>query len=355
MKILIFAGGHGTRLWPLSRKNSPKQFEKMFDGKSTLQLMVDRVKPTFGVENIFISTGKAFQDIIKSQLPDIPPQNVILEPAKRDLAAAVGLTFAHLKQQNETGPVAILWADSLIQDLPAFINALKTGEQLISENPNRFIFTGEMPRFANNNLGWITIGDTLETRNGLEVHSFQGWVYRPDVEECNKLFESKKAVWNPGYFITSVDFVVNLYKEHQPEMYEELEKMVVDRAYLEDKYQTLEAISFDNAIVQNAKPEEAVVLTFNIGWSDPGTLYALKEALVQNKKDNHEEGKVVQIDSTDSLLYNQEPDKLVAAIGLDGFVVVNTKDAVLVCHKDRVREITELLKQVEADGLEQYL
>lgn len=355
MKLIIFAGGHGTRLWPLSRKNSPKQFEQIFDGKSTLQLMIDRVKTTFGVENIYIATGSAFKDIIEGQLPEIPKENIIYEPAKRDLAAAVGLNFLTLKQRGVTGPVAILWSDHLIENVSEFQNALKTGEQLIKENPNRFVFNGEIPRFANNNLGWINIGDTIENKNGFDIHSFTGWTYRPDVELCNQLFESQKAVWNTGYFVTSIDFVTQLYAQHMPEMYSHLQNIVANPQKLESIYPTLEAIHFDEAIVEKAQPDQAVVLTFNIGWSDPGTLYALKEALVDNKEDNYIYGKAITDNTTDSMIFNQQDDKLVATIGLDGFVVVNTKDAVFVCHKDNVREITILLKKMEESGHSKHL
>lgn len=355
MKIIIFAGGHGTRLWPLSRKNSPKQFEKMFNGKSTLQLMVDRVKAIVGVENVYISTGSAFKEIIESQLSELPKENIIYEPAKRDLAAAVGLSFLTLKQRGVNEPVAILWSDHLVENLSEFQNALRTGEQLINENPNRFVFNGEIPRFANNNLGWISIGDTLENKNGFDVHSFEGWIYRPDVELCNQLFESKKAVWNTGYFVTSVDFVTSLYQQHMPEMYEQLQQVVSSPELIETIYPTLESIHFDEAIVQKSRPDQAVVLTFDIGWSDPGTLYALKEALVKDKKDNYLHGQVVAEDTTDSMVYNQQQGKLIATIGLDGFVVVNTEDTVFVCHKDKVREITSLLKKIEQEGYSEYL
>ncbi len=355
MKIVIFAGGHGTRFWPLSRKNSPKQFEKMFDGKSTLQLMVDRVKDTFGIENIYISTGVAFKDVIKEQLPDVLPENIIYEPARRDLAAAVGLSFLTLQSHGITEPVTILWSDHLIENTEMFVKALKVGEKLITENPNRFVFNGEIPRFANNNLGWISMGEVIENKEGFDLHSFKGWVYKPDVELCNKLFESKTAVWNTGYFVTSVDFVTELYKEHMPEMYSQLKEANNSPQKLEKIYPNLEAISFDDAIVKKSRPDQGVVLTFDIGWSDPGRLYSLKEALTKNPTDNHLHGNVVAEDITDSLVYNQDPDKIVAAIGLDGFVVVNTKDAVLVCHKDNIREITGLLKKLEAEGFSKYL
>lgn len=355
MKIIIFAGGHGTRLWPLSRKNSPKQFEKMFNGKSTLQLMVDRVKDVVGIENVYISTGSAFKEIIEGQLTELPKENIIYEPAKRDLAAAVGLSFLTLKQRGINEPVAILWSDHLVENLSEFQNALRTGEQLINENPNRFIFNGEIPRFANNNLGWISTGDVIENKNGFDIHSFEGWIYRPDVELCNQLFESKKAVWNTGYFVTSIDFVTSLYQQHMPEMYSQLQQVVSSPELLDTIYPTLEAIHFDEAIVQKSRPDQAVVLTFNIGWSDPGTLYALKEAIVASKQDNYIHGKAVVFDTTDSMIFNQQQNKLVATIGLDGFVVVNTEDAVFVCHKDNVREVTQMLKQIEEEGYSEYL
>lgn len=355
MKILIFAGGHGTRLWPLSRKNSPKQFEKMFDGKSTLQLMVDRVKDSFGVENIYISTGNAFKELIEEQLPEIPSENIIYEPARRDLAAAVGLGFLTLQSRGVSGPVTILWSDHFIENTDKFVAALKTGESMIKENPDRFVFNGEVPRFPNNNIGWISIGKITDSKDGFDIHSFEGWVYKPDVEICKELFESKTAVWNTGYFVSSVEFVTKLYREHMPEMYSKLSAAITGEDKLNEIYPTLEALSFDDAIVKKTRSDQAVVITFDIGWSDPGTLYALKETLVRNPKDNYTHGNVVTEDTADTLVYNQQPNKLVATIGLEGFVVVNTEDAVFVCHKDHIREITALLKKVEAEGFAKYL
>lgn len=355
MKVIIFAGGHGLRMWPISRKNSPKQFEQMFDGKSTLQLMIERVGKLTSLENVYISTNKNFEGIIKKQVPEVPSENIIYEPEKRDLAPAVGYSMVKLKSKGLSGPVTILWSDHLINDTEKFIEALKTGEELINDDPDRFIFTGEIPRFANSNLGWINVGEVVTNINDIEVRKFEGWTYRPSISLCNELFESGKAVWNTGYFVTSIDFVIEMYKEHMPEMLSQLEEMTADPSKLDEMYPKLESISFDDAIIVKARKDQALVTKVDMGWSDPGSLYALKEALVVNTDENFVKGRAIAFDTKDSMVYNQNDSQLVTTIGLDGFLVINTGDTILVCHKDRVPDIKALLKKVEEEGYEEYL
>jgi len=132
MKVIIFAGGSGTRLWPLSRKKLPKQFKKIFGGKSTLQLAVERIEKTFGIHNIFISTNDNYIPLVKEQIPQIPTSNMVGEPAKRNLAAAIGYNFILLRKKGYQGPVAILWADHLMKNVPSFLEVLKKGKALIN-------------------------------------------------------------------------------------------------------------------------------------------------------------------------------------------------------------------------------
>ncbi len=350
MRIIIFAGGAGTRLWPLSRKNSPKQFGSIVGDKSTLQMAIDRVR-SFGVENIYVSTNENYVDIVNSQVPELPKDNIWPEPDKRDLAAAVGLALLRMKKEGYEGTVAILWADHLMDHEDEFVLALKKGEELIGENSDRFVFLGEKPRFANHNLGWIKIGEKKKDNE----YEFLEWKYRPELAECEKMFESGEWVWNPGYFIFNVDFVLGLYKKFMPHMYEDLETMCGDYDKIKEMYHTLESISFDDAILEKIDKSQAVVLKVDLGWSDPGTLYALKEALEPDKAKNCEQGLVLSHDTTDSFICNEDRDKLIAVIGLEGMVVVNTKEALLVCHKDDVPKVKELLNKVEDKGLNKFL
>ncbi|MEI6886863.1 MAG: sugar phosphate nucleotidyltransferase [bacterium] len=361
MKLIIFAGGAGTRLWPISRNSTPKQFDKLFNGKSTIQLAVERVKDLWGIENVYISTNKKFKDIILDQLPDLPVNNLILEPERRDVAAAILLSFLRLNTDGYTGEVGILWADHLMDRVDSFQSSLKTAEVLIQKHPDKFVYFGERPRFANHNLGWINFGKEVCFENGQTVRAFLGWKYRPELKECEKMFRSNDWYWNTGYFITTIKFVLGLYKQFMPEMYKSLLK--VFELYgtskfdseLEKVYPILESISFDNAIVEKTKPSDALVLVNDFGWSDPGTLYALKEALEESNSANVAKGEVFNYQSEDCLVMNYEENKLVTTIGLKGYVVVNTDDALVVVHKDDVPKVKELVGELKKDdNLKRY-
>ncbi len=350
MKYIIFAGGAGTRLWPLSRKNSPKQFANLADGRSTLQMAVDRLS---GVprDSLYVATNIAYKSMVAEQVPEVPEENIFTEPAKRDQAAAICLTLLRLQKDGYHGPVAILWADHFMDRPDAFVAALKQAEELIETHPNRFVFLGEKPRFANHNLGWINVGE----KEGSGAHTFLGWKYRPEVAACTDMFESRQWLWNPGYFITDTRFLLSLYKTHAPELLALLEDMFDNPERLAKEYATLPAITFDSGIVEKITQDQAVVLAVDMGWSDPGTLYAYKESVVGSGAKNMEVGNVVVQESTDCLVFNEEEKKLVTTIGLEGMVVVNTKDAVLVCHKNDVPNIKTLLKKIESEGKGEYL
>jgi len=346
MKLVIFAGGIGTRLWPLSRENSPKQFDKIFNGKSTLELAIGRVKGEFGMENIFIQTTPNFKDQILNQIKELKEENIIIEPMRRNLGPAVCLSVLELKKRGYDGAMAILWADHLMEREEEFIKALKTGENLIEENSERFIFLGERPRFANNNLGWINVGEKIGNFEAVDYYEFKGWKYKPESEECGEMFKSGNYFWNPGYFITSIDFLLEQYKALASETYKNVS---------EGEYEKAEAVHFDRAIIEKVDLTNAVVIKTNMGWSDPGTLYALKEALEKTQEENVINGNVSELDSSDCLFYNLEEGKLIAGVGLVGMVIVNTPDALVVVPKDEVVKITNLVKKIKEEGKNKYL
>lgn len=350
MTYIIFAGGAGTRLWPMSRKNSPKQFSLITNNQSTLQMAVERIAP-FGMEHIYISTNGAYLDLVKQQVPALATDHIFLEPEKRDQAPAVGLSLLRLRERGITGPVAILWADHLMEYPDQFREALTHAKELIINNPNRFVFIGERPRFANHNLGWIHTGQ----QTGEHEYAFLGWKYRPDLAECEAMFDSGEWLWNTGYFVTDIDFLIGLYERLQPAMYTALCAMVKDEQQIHENYAELESISFDNAIVEKTDLSEGTVIPVHLGWSDPGTLYAFKEAFTASTSENYTVGNVCDMGSTDSFMYNEEKNTLVTTIGLEGMIVVNTKDAVLVCKKEDVPKVKELLKKIEQEGKGEYL
>lgn len=361
MKIVIFAGGTGRRLWPISRKKSPKQFEPILGEKSTLQLAIDRVVGPYGAENIYVSSNERYQEMIRQQLPALPEQNVIGEPVRRDLAAAVGLALTHLSQTaSPDEPIAILWGDNYMSEVATFQRLLAKAEQLVSSNQAEIVYMGETPRFANNNLGWIGLGEQKDTGGETPCFGLNSFTYRPPLAECEAMFASGRYVWNTGYFVTSVGYIQGLYEQHQPNLASQLAEIgraIGTEAYdtvLHEVYPQLDVMSFDDAILVHMPYEQVLVLHDEMGWSDPGTLYALKEALNPGRGANAEKGQVIAHESTDCLLYNYESDKLLTVVGMEGMIVVNTEDAILVVHKDNVPLVKKMVDNLEGTEWEKY-
>lgn len=362
MKIIIFAGGSGRRLWPISRQKSPKQFEQIIGDKSTLQLAVDRVQGKYGAENIFVSTNSKYADLVQAQLPQIPSQNIISEPMRRDLAAAVGLAVTHLGKaaDNPKEPIAILWGDNYMDRVDNFLKVMNTAECLLARRQADILFIGETPRFANENLGWLGLGEQVDEIDGQPYYRFNSLTYRPPLDECRRMFAQNSHVWNTGYFVTTLGFVQNLYQQNQPVMWQKLtaigQNIGADEydAVLNSVYPELDEISFDDAILTHIPPEKALVLHSEMGWSDPGTLYSLKEAINGDIDANVVKGLVVAEKSADCLIYNYEPKKLVVAAGLEGLIVVNTDDAVLVVHKDQIPLVKKIVNDMEGTELEPF-
>lgn len=351
MKAVIFAGGVGTRLWPLSRKNTPKQFEKVIGDKSTLQLALDRISPIINSEDTYISSGQRYADVLHSQLPQIPSENFILEPEMRDVGAAVGLVAAILERISPDEPFIILWSDHMVKNEELFRKILTTAGQILEEDKNKIVFIGQKSRLASQNLGWIEFGNKIKETNGLPIYDFVSLHYRPTLESAQLFHESFNHAWNPGYFGTTPSFLMSLYKRYAPEMYEGLREIA--EAYntpefeskLEEIFPTFEKISFDNLILEKMNADDGFVIGADFGWSDVGAWEQLKEALSNSESENVTKGKVMLNDSTDSLVYNYT-NQMVVGIDLSQFLVISTEDVLLVCPKDSVPKIKKFVESL---------
>ncbi len=353
MKAIIFAGGTGTRLWPLSRKKSPKQFERIVGDKSTLQLAVDRLSPEFKPSDIYISTNILYRDVIQKQLKKIPKDNFIFEPQKKDVGPAIALIVGILRKKFPQEPVAILWSDHLVKRVDLFKKILKSAGTYISKNPNKIVFIAHKPRFASVNLGYIHLGQKNGSEKGVHFFKFEGFKYRPDEKTAKTFVESGKYAWNLGYFVSTPEFLWDAFKRLAPNIYKNTEEILnffgesTYEAELKKRYGSIESINFDNAILENLEKEDASVIVEDIGWSDVGAWEALKEALENHPYENVIRGKVYLEHVRDSLIYNYEDKKLVVGIDLDENIIVNTGDVILIAKKSSVRKIKSLVKDFE--------
>jgi mannose-1-phosphate guanylyltransferase len=224
MKIIVFAGGVGSRLWPLSRKNSPKQFGKIIADQSMLQIAVHKLFPEFSWKDVYISTGKHYKDMIMEQLPELPEGNIIIEPEMRDVGPAVGLVVARMVKENPHEPIVLLWgADHLVKNEALFRKTLRVAEKQVLENPEQIVFIGQKPRFANQNLGYIEFGEEISRENDLPINEFLGFQYRPPLEDAKRFAEDNHHSWNLGYFATTPGFLWKLFAEFSPEIFTSLE------------------------------------------------------------------------------------------------------------------------------------
>lgn len=352
MKAIIFAGGVGTRLWPLSRKKSPKQFEKIIGNKSTLQLAATRLQPDFSWDDIYVSTGKAYVEVVQRQLEELPPDHVIGEPVMRDVGPAVGLITSLLVRFHPQEPMVILWSDHLVKKDALFRKILMTAGEIVKKEPNKIIFVSQKPRFASENLGWIDYGKEVMNKNGFPFHAFVDFQYRPDAATAKKYLASGHHAWNLGYFVTTPQFLWEQYKRFAPNVYSGLSRIAdawhTDKydETLENIYPTLEKISFDNAILEKLDPADAWVVSENIEWSDIGAWEALKEALEDSADKNVTQGKVILTDTEDSLIYNYT-DQTIATIDVGNMLIVNTDDVLLVCKKSSVPKIKKLVESLK--------
>ena len=350
MNIAIFAGGAGTRLWPLSRQNTPKQFEKIVGEKSTLQFTIDRLVSDFRPSNIYISTGRRYKDVILDHVPKIPKENFIFEPSMQDVGPAVGLSVAVIGEKHPNTPVAILWSDHFVKKERRFREVLRMGEEIVKKNPNSLVLIGQRARFANQNLGWIELGKQIDQKRGTKIFNFKRIVYRPSLKDAEE-FLKKGYAWNPGYFITTPAFLLSQFKKFSPDVWKglvQIQNAVGTKNFnsiLQKIYPKFEKISFDNAILERVDPSQVFVIAADLGWSDIGAWEALKEALELSSEENVTRGKVLINDSSDNLVFNYT-DQLAVGIDLENMVVINTDDVLLICQKSSVPKIKKLVESL---------
>lgn len=353
MKIVILAGGTGTRLWPLSRQNKPKQLQSFVTHATLLQetlRRVDFVKPS----DIYISTNELFLDDVKKQAKPfkIPQKNFIIEPALRDTAPCIGLAATYLAAQGFANEVmSIIYADHIVQHKDEFEKLLKVATD-IAKKENTLNIIEVKAKFPSVHLGYVKIGSLLKQVQGVDVYAFEKFTEKPDLETARKFLASYKYLWNTGFYVWKVSTILEKFKKHLPKTASQLKKIekVIgtpkEMAVLKKEYPLCEKISIDYGVMEKVDPKEVRIIPGDLGWSDIGTWEAIFDELTLNPHDNLVKADHIGVDTQGSLIYGHSK-KIIATVGLKNIVIVDTPDALLICQKGRSQEVKKIVEQLK--------
>ncbi len=351
---LIMAGGRGERFWPKSRKSLPKQFLSLTgDGRTMIQLTVERILPLVKMEDIFISTNRAYKELVLEQLPELPPENILCEPVGRNTAPCIGMAAVHMAEKYGDALMMVLPSDHLIKYHKMYIHALSDACG-IAEKGSNLVTIGITPDYPETGYGYIKFRPEETESNGYAVDRF---VEKPDLETAKEYLETEEYLWNSGMFIWKVSAILENFQKLLPDMYAGLEKIretigtEKQEMTLEKVFPDFESVSIDYGIMEKA--ENIYILPGVFGWDDVGSWLAVERIQKSNESGNVVTGNIITIHSKNNII--QGGKKLIAAVGVQDLIIVDTEDATLICEKGNAADIKMVLENLKICNREEYL
>jgi mannose-1-phosphate guanylyltransferase len=348
---VIMAGGRGSRFWPRSRKRLPKQCVALGGGRTLIQATVDRLEGLVPPERILVVTGQDMAQAVVEQLPEVPRENVLVEPRGRNTAPCIAWAAVEIARRfgGETVMV-VLPADHVIRDAPAFRAALAAGAQA-ARRTNGLFTLGIRPTRPETGFGYIHGGEALGDWEGRSFHHVRAFVEKPDVETAAAYVASGSYYWNAGMFVWTVDAIRDAFRAHMPATWGAMAKLEFDPGAFDSLWGAFEATSIDYGILEHA--QNVYVLPTDFGWSDVGAWTALPEISEAVAGGWIEAADSVVIDAHENIVH--APNKLVALVGVEGLIVVDTEDALLITRREDAQRVREVIAKLESTGRTKYL
>ena len=342
---VIIAGGRGTRFWPRSRSHLPKQCLALDGGRTLIQRTVDRLAPLVEPQHVYVITAATMADTIRQQLPELPPDNVLVEPVGRNTAPCVawGTRLVQARAGDEA-VVMVLPADHVIADEPAFRACLENAAEAARAG-GALVTLGIRPTRPETGFGY------LELEGQGEVCRVARFVEKPDAPTAEAYLEAGNYLWNAGMFVFTTGSMAAELGRQLPAMWEGICAIVEDPARLASDFGRLQKISVDYGVMEGAR--EVLTVPADIGWSDVGSWAAIAEHLPETPVGPGLVGRAISVDARDNVVH--APDKLVALVGVEGLVVVDAGDALLVCPRAEAQRVREVVDQLEAEALDAWL
>lgn len=358
--IVIMAGGRGERFWPESRLARPKQLLPIVGDKAMLAQTVDRLEGLVPVKNIFVITNAVQRDAVLEICPELDPEKVIGEPVGRDTAAAVGLATILVNRESADATFAMLPADAMIYDAEGFRSTLAIAFAA-AEADTILATIGIKAKFPATGYGYIQQGEAVGQFAGKAAYQVKRFVEKPKLEVAKEYLESGDYFWNAGMFIWSVASITAEMKKNTPSLWAALQAInggleagSAIKSLLEEHYPKLEKISVDYAIIEKAK--NIVMVESQFDWDDVGEWTALERHYPADKSGNVARGAMYAQDASNNIVFSRDKDRLVSLLGVQDLIVVETKDATLICHKDKAQQIKDLVRTIgETEALKHLM
>lgn len=351
---LIMAGGRGERFWPKSRKNLPKQFLSLTDdGKTMIQLTVERILPLVKMEDIYISTNRDYKELVRQQLPEIPEENILCEPVGRNTAPCIGLGAVHMRKKYEDAVMYVLPSDHLIKYTSIFLSTLTDAGEVAEQGEN-LVTLGITPDCPETGYGYIKFLPDQMLGRAFEVDRF---VEKPDLETAKEYVASEQYLWNSGMFIWKVSTILKNLETYLPETYQGLNRIAdaigteEEELVLEKEFSAFQSESIDYGIMEKAK--NIYILSGSFGWDDVGSWLAVGRIKKSNEFGNVINGNAITVDTKNCII--QGGKKLIATVGIEDIIVVDTEDALLICEKDSAGNIKKVLENLKICNRTEYL
>ena len=350
MHCVILAGGSGTRFWPLSRKDNPKQLLKIVGDKTMLQITIDRLRKLKSTSEIYIITKKELYDAILKTIKHIKSENIIVEPSPKNTAPAIALVAQKIYMKNKNAIMGVFPADHLIVGHNHFEKSLNNAFSLVKKEEN-LVTIGIKPSYPSTAYGYIQYEPGTKNKNGYHVKTF---AEKPHITLAKRFIKSGDFLWNAGIFVWRANSLLSSLKKYMPELHEamkEIGQRIENSDSFDDIWETILPESIDYGLMEKA--DNIFVIPAQFEWNDLGSWDALYEIFSKKENDNVIRGLGTVLDGENNFIQSNE--KFTAVIGLDNIVVVNTNDATLVVPRDKVEKVKDLVSWLDKKNLKDLL
>ncbi|MCH2212438.1 MAG: NTP transferase domain-containing protein [Fuerstiella sp.] len=356
LHAVIMAGGSGTRFWPQSRVKMPKQLLTLSGNRTLIQQTYDRCDGMIAADQSWVVTNLLQVEQTRTQLPDVPGCNVLVEPAARNTAPCVGLAAIHVLQQDPSGIMFVMPADHVISTHEDFQVAAQAAVSLVDQDAQRLVLFGVPPSFPSTGYGYIERGERLgASEHVFEVRSFRE---KPPAETAQQYLDAGHFYWNCGIFCWKAKTILDQLQQHEPDTYSRLMRLAAVigtddyNAALDVEFPQMNSIAVDRAVLERA--DQVCVIEAPFSWDDVGSWLAVPRLLGTDEDGTAADGLVRSIDSKNCIIRTTD-DHLVATLGMEDCIIVHTRDATLVARRDDSERIKELLEILKDRGDTQFL